>query len=118
MRVKFLTIIAIICTLSITATAQKPPGFKIVGYYPFDGAMKVDTNQVPFNRLTHIMLAFVNPDSLGMFNDDFNALAPFIKAAHNRNVKVLYSIGGGSYVAQYHNLLKQGKRQELIKSFV
>ncbi len=118
MRVKFLTIIAIICTISITATAQKPPGFKIVGYYPFDGAMKVDTNQVPFNRLTHIMLAFVNPDSLGMFNDDFNALAPFIKAAHNRNVKVLYSIGGGSYVAQYHNLLKQGKRQELIKSFV
>ena len=64
------------------------------------------------------MLAFVNPDSLGNFNEDFGALTPFIKAAHAHNVKILYSIGGGSYQGQYHALLKEGKRQELIKNLV
>jgi chitinase len=118
MNLKFLTILFFAVISSFTSNSQSSTNFKIVGYYPFDEAMKVDTTQVPFNRLTHIMLAFVNPDSLGNFNNDFNALAPFIKAAHNHKVKVLYSIGGGTYVAQYHTLFKDGKRQELIKNFV
>jgi len=80
--------------------------------------MKVDTSEVPFNRLTHIILAFVNPDSLGNLNQNFAGLTSFTKAAHNHKVKVLYSIGGGSYQAQYHALLKEGKRQELIKNLV
>jgi chitinase len=92
--------------------------FKIVGYYPVDQAMKVDTSEVPFDKLTHIILAFVNPDSLGNLNQDFAALIPFTKAAHAHHVKVLYSIGGGSYQGQYHELLKEGKRQELIKNLV
>ena len=92
--------------------------FKIVGYYPIDQAMKADTSEVPFDKLTHIILAFVNPDSAGNLNQDFDALIPFIKAAHNHNVKVLYSIGGGSYQGQYHALLKEGKRQELIKNLI
>jgi GH18 family chitinase len=92
--------------------------FKIVGYYPIDVAMKVDTSEVPFNKLTHIILAFVNPDSAGNLNQDFAALTSFTKAAHSHHVKVLYSIGGGTYVAQYHTLLKDGKRQQLIKNFV
>jgi GH18 family chitinase len=92
--------------------------FKIVGYYPIDVAMKVDTSEVPFNKLTHIILAFVNPDSAGNLTHDFAALTSFTKAAHSHHVKVLYSIGGGTYVAQYHTLLKDGKRQQLIKNFV
>lgn len=105
--------------LSLTADAQrKNPSFKIVGYYSLERAMKVDTTQVPFDKLTHIMLWFVNPDSAGNFNQNFNALSPFIAAAHSHNVKVLYSIGGGSYQGQYHSLLKDDKRQKLIKDFV
>ncbi|MCG2462939.1 hypothetical protein K8352_19405, partial [Flavobacteriaceae bacterium F89] len=86
--------------------------------YSFNKATKVDTSQVPFNKLTHIDLWFVNPDVSGNFNQDFAALAPFITAAHRHNVKVLYSIGGGSYQAQYHALLKKGKRKKLIKDLV
>jgi chitinase len=118
MKLRFLTIFVFATIICFTSTAQRPSSFKIVGYYPLDDAMKVDTSQVPFNRLTHIILAFVNPDSLGNLNDDFAALAPFTKAAHTHNVKVLYSIGGGTYVAQYHALLKEGKRQQLVKDLV
>src|SRR3954470_24246547 len=104
---------------SFTLSAQNTSSsFKIVGYYPITQAMKVDTSDVPFDKLTHIILAFVNPDSLGNLSQDFGALIPFTQAAHTHNVKILYSIGGGSYQGQYHALLKEGRRPELIKNLV
>jgi chitinase len=119
MKLKFLRILVFTSIISLTLSAQNnASSFKIVGYYPIDQAMKVDTSEVPFDKLTHIMLAFVNPDSSGNLKQDLNSLTPFIKAAHNRNVKVLYSIGGGSYQGQYHALLKDARRQELIKNLV
>jgi chitinase len=119
MKSKFLPFLVFTAITSLTVSAQNTSSsFKIVGYYPIDQAMKVDTSEVPFDKLTHIMLAFVNPDSLGNLNQDFGALTPFIKAAHTHNVKLLYSIGGGSYQGQYHALLKEAKRQELIKNLV
>jgi chitinase len=119
MKLKFLSILIFTCITSLALSAQKASSsFKIVGYYPIDHAMTVDTSQVPFNKLTHIILAFVNPDSLGNLKQDFPALAAFTKASHAHNVKILYSIGGGSYQGQYHALLKDAKRQELIKNLV
>lgn len=119
MKLTLLPIVLLASILSLSASAQKrPSSFKIVGYYSIEQAMKVDTAKVPFNKLTHIMLWFVNPDSAGNFHQKFDALTPFITAAHARNVKVLYSIGGGTYQGQYHALLKDGKRQKLIKDLV
>jgi chitinase len=118
MKFKFLPILLFTTITSLTNAQNTSSAFKIIGYYPIDQAMKADTSEVPFNRLTHIMLAFVNPDSSGNLNQDFGALTSFINAARARNVKVLYSIGGGSYQGQYHQLLKDGKRQELIKNLV
>jgi chitinase len=119
MKLKFLSILFFTSITTFTLSAQKVSStFKIVGYYPIDQAMKVDTSDVPFDKLTHIMLAFVNPDSLGNLNQDLGALTPFIAAAHTHNVSVLYSIGGGSYQGQYHALLKEPKRQGLIKNLV
>ena len=119
MKLKSLPIFFFVSITSLTLSAQSTASsFKIIGYYPIDQAMKADTSEVPFSKLTHINLAFVNPDSLGNLNQDFGALTPFIKAAHTHNVKILYSIGGGSYQGQYHALLKEGKRQELIKNLV
>lgn len=117
MKLKFLPILIFISIASLNLSAQKTSSsFKIIGYYPIDQAMKADTSEVPFNKLTHIILAFVNSDSSGNLNQDFNALIPFVTAAHSHNTKILYSIGGGSYQGQYHALLKEGKRQELIKN--
>lgn len=113
-------LIAIISCFAFTRiNAQSiSSAFRIVGYYPFDQAMKADTSKVSFGKLTHIDLAFVNPDSLGNFIQNFDALIPFIKAAHHHGVKVLYSIGGGAYPEQYHALLKDDKRSVLIKDLV
>jgi len=118
MNFKTLPILILASITSLFLSAQNNSEFKIVGYYPIDQAMKADTSDVPFKKLTHIMLAFVNPDSLGNFKQDFSALTPFIKAAHTHNVKVLYSIGGGDIQGQYHKLLNGDKREALIKNLV
>jgi chitinase len=96
-----------------------PPDFKIVGYYSLNAALNwEETKEVPLKRLTHVNLWFLNPDSSGNFTKDLSSLAPFIKAAHKKNVKVLFSIGGGSKQKQYHTLLKDEYRASFIEKLV
>jgi GH18 family chitinase len=105
-------------TLAQTKTKSAKDRFKIVGYYPLKAVGTADLSKVPFDKLTHINLWFVNPDSLGNFTQDFTGLRAFIDAAHAKEVKVLFSIGGGSKQAQYHQLLQPDKRSKLIESLV
>ena len=80
MKPKFFLILLFVCFVSLKLSAHNlSSDFKIVGYYLIGAAMRADTSEVPFNKLTHIKLAFVNPDSLGNFNQNFDALIPFIK---------------------------------------
>ncbi len=119
MRLKLLPVLLLALMGSATLSAQRNlSSFMVVGYYPIEDVLKVDTAKVQFNGLTHLMLAFINPDSLGNFHENFDALNPFVKAAHARKIKVLYSIGGGAYQGQYHRLLRDDKRQDLIKKLV
>jgi GH18 family chitinase len=99
-------------------TTHRSPEFKIVGYYPLQAAVKADLTTVPFSKLTYINLWFINADSLGNFSQDLSGLAAFMDAAHASQVKVLFSIGGGSRQAQYHHLLKKEKRSLLINNLV
>src|SRR5215217_4224229 len=92
--------------------------FKIVGYYSLQSAMTDTLSNVPFDKVTHINLWFLNPDTLGNFMQDFSSLQPFINAAHAKNVKVLASIGGGSPHPYYHALLKDDKRTMFITNLI
>ena len=101
--------------LSFECRAQEEKSkFRIVGYYSLKSAATADLTSVPFDELTHINLYFLNPDSLGNFNQDLSGLIPFIEAAHSHNVKVIPSIAGGGPHAYYHDLLKKGKRKKLV----
>ena len=98
------------------ALAQESP-FRIVGYYSLNAAIQ-GHKDAPFKRLTHVNLWFLNPDSAGNFTKDLSGLHSFVQAAHKRNVKVLFSIGGGSKQPQYHYLLKDDRRPELVDKLV
>lgn len=98
--------------------SQTNTSFKIVGYYSINAALENKTKNALLKSLTHINLWFLNPDSSGNFTRDLSALKPFIDKAHRHNVKVLFSIGGGSKQPQYHFLLKDDKRGTLINNFV
>ncbi len=99
-------------------TPKDKSAFRVVGYYSLTSAMTADPATVSFDKLTHINLYFLNPDTLGNFNQDFSALVPFINAAHANQVKVLPSIAGGGKHDYYHALLKDDKRNTLINDLL
>jgi len=92
-------------------------GFKVVGYYALQSALE-GGKDAPLKRLTHVNLWFLNPDSLGTFSQDLTALDRFVTKAHRKNVKVLFSIGGGSKQPQYLRLLKDEFRAGFIENLV
>lgn len=114
---KIYLLIAVIAIGQLAANAQPDGSFKVVGYYSLNAAMS-DVDKSILRNLTHVNLWFLNPDSLGNFARDLSGLTRFISAAHKRNIKVLFSIGGGSKQPQYHYLLKDDKRPMLIQNLV
>lgn len=113
-----LSTIIFLLSFSKAQQASDREKFKIVGYYSLQSAMTDTLSHVPFDKVTHINLWFLNPDTLGNFTQDFSSLQPFINAAHKKNVKVLASIAGGSPHPYYHALLKDDKRSIFINNLV
>ena len=117
MNIKPCLLILVFASLLSAARAQTS-AFRVVGYYSLESAMKEDLKNVPFNKVTHINLYFLNPDSTGNFKYDLSVLIPFIKMAHTKNVKVLASIAGGGRHPYYAKLLKDNKRAMLINNLI
>jgi chitinase len=119
MNTKSFFLIPALCLSLIYVQAQKSKtSFKVVGYYSLNAAQSAKLEEVPFNELTHINLWFLNPDSAGNFTRDLSGMTFFVKEAHRKNVKVLFSIGGGSKQDQYHRLLQDDKRADLVNNLV
>lgn len=116
---KYLLTVVVLIIFTCQSQAQKNTSkFKIVGYYSLKSALNADLSTVPFNKLTHINLFFLNPDTIGNFSQDLSAIVPFIKAAHANNVKVLPSIAGGGKHNFYHALLKDDKRNKFVQDLL
>ena len=90
--------------------------FRVVGYVPL-GKMTPDFSKVDFKRITHLNIAFINPDSVGnlVIPSGFDSL---VKLAQKNKVKVLPSIGGGSFNPYYARLLNDTNRKAFIGKLV
>ena len=114
-------LLACVVVLSGALAGQTPAersSFRIVGYYSLRAALSVDPATVPFEKLTHINLSFLNPDAAGEFTQDLSGLPSFVAAAHRQGVKVLLAIGGGGERPQYRELLKPDRRGALVDRLV
>lgn len=109
-RVRFFFLIILLTRGCSIVNAQD---FKVVGYYSLRTALE-GGKDAPLNRLTHINLWFLNPDTVGNFTQDLTGLGHFIERAHKKNVKVLFSIGGGSKHPQYKKLLQDDQRPAFV----
>ena len=113
-------VITAVLLLFMLANAQTKPNasakkkFRVVGYYSLKSAMNADLKTVPFDKMTHVNLSFLNPDTMGNFTQDLSGLAPFIQAAHDQGVKVLPSIAGGGRHEYYHKLLRDDLRGKFV----
>lgn len=91
--------------------------FKIVGYIPnFSTAPMVEyVDSFDFSKVTHINVAFFNPDVNGNFPKDKGVgVDKIVRKAHEKNVKVLLSLAGGSDQSQYAGLLQNQNRTAFI----
>jgi len=95
--------------------------FKIVGYYFLVSALNnpiyADSNFLFLDKITHLNIAFINPDTSGNFNQ-YLAIDTLIKKAHQKKVKVLASIGGGGYHPYFKTLLDQANREAFISNLL
>jgi GH18 family chitinase len=93
---------------------------KVIAYIPNWIDLNSFSNSIQYSKLTHINLAFENPDANGYLT--FNSgSTTIINAAHSKNVKVFVSLGGGSVSEggairdNYFNLIKPGNRAAFIQ---
>jgi chitinase len=91
---------------------------KIVGYIPNDLSFNID-----FNKITHLNLAFENPDAAGNLSYAVNN-SSYIQQAHTKGKKVLVSLGGGAtnndaaMQARYFDLISDAKRAGFIAKII
>jgi len=93
---------------------------KVIAYIPNWVDLNAFSSTVQYSKLTHINIAFENPDANGYlsFNSGSNTI---INAAHAQNVKVFVSLGGGSVSEggairdNYFNLIKAANRTAFIQ---
>ncbi|WP_149206844.1 glycosyl hydrolase family 18 protein [Flavobacterium johnsoniae] len=98
------------------ASAQK----KVIAYIPNWIDLNAFSSTIQYSKLTHINIAFENPDANGYlsFNSGSNAI---INAAHAQNIKVFVSLGGGSVSEggairdNYFNLITPANRTAFIQ---
>lgn len=86
---------AVLAIPTYSSAAASETSHRIVGYLP-------DWNYKPFSelnlsQLTHINIAFCNPDEAGKlcYNIPDSTLKSIVAEAHNNNVEVFAALGGG-----------------------
>ncbi len=93
------------CSTSKDSDVVVNPKYKsarVVGYLSADNLDKL--NKIQFCKLTHLNLAFANPDQDGnlTFPGDIDAVIKYVKLA-NPNIKISISIAGGVLTAEHAN---------------
>jgi GH18 family chitinase len=104
---------------SVTVSKRDDAGnqFKVIGYLPNGSNLQAAANQVDFSKITHLYIAFINPDSLGNLTRTEN-LKETAALAHSKNVKIMASIGGGGAPKYYPSFLIGEKKTKLISDLV
>jgi len=76
--------------------APTPPPRVVLGYYP-SWVAHPDTKEIRYDRFTHLAHAFVQADPQGRLKED-KAIPhrEVLRRAHEKNVKVLLSLGGAA----------------------
>jgi len=93
---------------------------KVIAYIPNWIDLNAFSGTIQYSKLTHINIAFENPDANGYlsFNSGNNAI---INTAHAQNVKVFVSLGGGSISEggairdNYFNLITPANRTAFVQ---
>ncbi|CAG5005404.1 hypothetical protein DYBT9275_03575 [Dyadobacter sp. CECT 9275] len=108
------------CTQKETEPEKTSPvdnTFRVIGYIHTTDNVATALNAIDLSKLTHINIAFINPDAQGTLTGTAN-----LKAAadllHSKGIKVMASIGGGNAPSYYSSFLTGEKQQKFIDELV
>jgi GH18 family chitinase len=112
-----LTIIGLIILLPLLASGQS---FKSVGYIPYYRTHLIDS--FAFEKLTHVNIAFANPDIEGNLSFGNTDIDPIIARAHESHVEVFISLAGGALTPSWETawayLLLPENRDAFIQKII
>lgn len=98
---------------------NKGTSFKVVGYLAGGNFGRID--ELELTRLTHLNLAFANPDKDGklVFDRGFD-IAPVVKKAHAAGLKVFVSLAGGGRpdTALWKSVLSPENKSSFVRNIV
>jgi chitinase len=104
-------------SVTVSKNGDTDNRFKVIGYLPNRTDLLVSAKQIDFAKITHLYIAFINPDSLGNLTRTEN-LKEVAALAHSKNVKIMASIGGGGAPKYYPAFLIGEKKTKLINDLV
>lgn len=117
-HIVILAIAGMACT---NKEAVSQPGndhkLRVLGYLPGSNDWLGGMNTIDLTQITDLNLAFINPDASGNFPAN-DAYRDIIKKAHDKNVRVFLSIGGGNPPPHLEALLESTNRANLIAGLV
>lgn len=91
--------------------------FKVVGYMFADGDLLAKSAKIDFSKISHLIIAFINPDASGNFAA-VTGLQALAKKAHDNNVKILSGLAGGNPPQHLKELLKPANRKILVDGLI
>lgn len=90
--------------------------FKVVGYLPSYRFGVID--QIEFDKLTHLNIAFFNPDMEGNLNLPAGDFLPVLEKAQQGNLEVFISLAGGYLQADWEKAWNHLMRPENRSAFI
>lgn len=108
------------CTAISSAVVCSAQNVKVIGYLPHYRMYAV--GDIEFERLTHVNIAFANPNAEGNLSCNGVNITPAITAAHNAGCKVFVSLGGGALTPAWEDawdsLAQPARRADFIVKIV
>lgn len=107
----------LLSALLFAATVSFAQDFKVVGYlayWNFDNAPA----KIEWERLTHVNLAFANPDADANFSFEGANFAPVVETAHQHGVEVFVSLAGGYLTPEWQTNWNNWMQPANLPSFV
>jgi len=108
------------CLFLFIACSCFAQGIKVIGYLPYYRMSAVEN--IEFHRLTHVNIAFANPDAAGNLSCAGVNVDGAITAAHNAGCKVFISLGGGAltpaWESAWDSLAQPSRRGAFIQKII
>jgi GH18 family chitinase len=103
MKIKSILIILFL-SVNIHVLKSQETDFKVVGYFPNWSVWNNEIQNLDYSKLTHICWAFQNPNANGELIEGNEGLIELVENAHNADIDVLISLGGGAASGSLKNI--------------